>query len=61
MDALRPKFMESPDAKMGAYGDHEPEMHKSLEINGRIFRFMESPPLGEMTRARPVRVPAALT
>ena len=29
-----------------AHGDHEPEMRKCLEINERMFRFMERGCLG---------------
>ncbi len=38
-----PKFMESPLSIFRMHWDHEPEMHKCLEINERISRFMESP------------------
>jgi hypothetical protein len=37
------RFMESKDARLGAYWDHEPGFRKSLEINETIVRFMESP------------------
>jgi hypothetical protein len=34
-------FMESNDARFGAYWDHEPGFRKSLEIKETIVRFME--------------------
>ena len=41
--AFRDRFMERGNLQnLDANRDHEPEMHKSLVINGRIFTFMES-------------------
>src|SRR5206468_8771175 len=36
------RFMESRLSLLRMHCDHEPEMHKSLQINKRVFRFMES-------------------
>src|SRR5438876_2433453 len=34
--------MESLHSLLRMHWDHEPEIHKSLEISKRVFRFMES-------------------